>query len=94
MLSEWRGQKNVVVTHHLPSAKSSDSRYRDSSLNPAYYSHLDEWIEERDIALWVHGHTHVSNDYMIGDTRVVCNPRGYYMHDENPNFSPSLVVEV
>ena len=93
MLSELEGT-NVVVTHHLPSQRSSDSRYRDNSLNPAYYSHLDDWVRDRDIALWVHGHTHSSNDYMLGDTRVVCNPRGYYMHDENPNFSPSLVVEV
>jgi len=93
MLSELEGT-NVVVTHHLPSQRSSDSRYRDSSLNPAYYSHLDTWVRDRDIALWVHGHTHGSNDYMLGDTRVVCNPRGYFNHDENPSFSPSLVVEV
>jgi Icc-related predicted phosphoesterase len=28
-------------------------------------------------ALWLHGHTHGSCDYKLGDTRVVCNPMGY-----------------
>lgn len=29
---------------------------------------------------------------MIGDTRVICNPRGY--RDENPNFDDQLIVEI
>jgi predicted phosphodiesterase len=29
------------------------------------------------IRLWVHGHMHNASDYMLGTTRVVCNPRGY-----------------
>jgi len=94
MLDEWKGQKNVVVTHHLPSGKSTDARYRDNSLNPAYHSNLEWWIEEKDISLWVHGHTHGSNDYSIGDTRVVCNPRGYFRYDENQYFDNSLIIEV
>ena len=31
--------------------------------------------------LWIHGHMHNRSDYMIGDTRIVCNPRGYAGHD-------------
>jgi hypothetical protein len=29
---------------------------------------------------------------MLGDTRVVCNPRGY--DDENSKFEAELVIEV
>jgi hypothetical protein len=42
--------------------------------------------------LFVHGHTHCSFDYRVGQTRVLCNPHGY--GDENPDFNPSLIVEV
>jgi predicted phosphodiesterase len=47
--------------------------------------------------LWVHGHTHTSFDYKVGDCRVVCNPRGYRRGDaswENAEFDAGLVVEV
>jgi predicted NBD/HSP70 family sugar kinase len=36
-----------------------------------------EKIKGMDIKCWVHGHTHSTHDYMIGNTRVLCNPRGY-----------------
>jgi hypothetical protein len=37
-------------------------------------------------------HHCMPSDYFVGRTRVLCNPRGY--PGENPNFNPSLVVEV
>jgi len=48
------------------------------------------------VALWIHGHTHDSFDYLVRDTRVVCNPRGYVKHDiqENASFDPALVVQI
>ena len=70
------------------------SRYGDVPLNFCYYTELTEFILDRAPALWLHGHVHSSFDYMIGDTRVVCNPRGYVGNEVNPNFDPELVVEV
>ncbi|MHA6643653.1 metallophosphoesterase [Mesorhizobium sp. A623] len=82
----------VVVTHHLPSKQSFHVRYGSDLLNAAYGSDLESVIENGRPALWVHGHIHDSTDYLIGDTRVVCNPRGYV--DENRGFDPAFVVEV
>jgi Icc-related predicted phosphoesterase len=86
--------KTVVVSHHLPSYKGIDSSYRDSELNPAYASHLDNFIKYWSIDLWCHGHVHVSKDYEVEGARVVCNPRGYYNYEENAHFNPAYVVEV
>jgi hypothetical protein len=37
--------------------------------------------------MWTHGHTHHEFDYMVGSTRVVCNPRGYIGYeDDAKNF--------
>ena len=44
-------------------------------------------------AVWCHGHIHNSADYMIAETRVICNPRGYIGHELNPDFDPNLTVE-
>src|SRR5690606_37391535 len=82
----------VVVTHHLPSAQSVNPKFTGDLLNAAYASDLDQVIEDGRPALWVHGHTHDSCDYQFGDTRVVCNPRGY--DDENAVFDRKLVVEI
>lgn len=84
--------KSVVVTHHLPHAYSIPARFQGDLLNAAYASDLSGVIESGRPALWVHGHTHDSCDYTVGDTRVVCNPRGY--EDENVRFDPVLTVQV
>jgi hypothetical protein len=52
-------------------------------MNGGYRSELSEFIlDHPQIKLWTHGHMHDPFDYMIGTTRVVCNPRGYAGHDE------------
>lgn len=86
---------DVVITHHAPSFKSMHPRYaNDMELNCAYMSALDDLILELKPSLWMHGHVHTSFNYMIGSTNVVCNPRGYFRYEENPDFDPNLVLEV
>lgn len=82
----------VVVTHHAPHPLSVNRRFKGSALNPAFASDLTNVIERGQPALWVHGHMHDSCDYRIGNTRVLCNPKGY--GGENPAFDAALVVEV
>lgn len=84
----------VILTHHLPSARSIAPCYADDPLNPAYASDLDDLVAVSGAKLWIHGHTHHSADYLIGNTRVLCNPRGYYPQDLNPTFDPDLIVEL
>jgi Icc-related predicted phosphoesterase len=72
-------KKYVVVGHHAPSHMSIHEQYKhDTIMNGGFYSDLSESILDRpQIVLWVHGHMHDHSDYMMGETRVVCNPRGY-----------------
>lgn len=69
----------VMVGHHAPSHQSVKPMYEnDYAMNGAYRSDLQKFIVDKPrIKLWVHGHTHSEFDYMVGDTRVVANPRGY-----------------
>jgi dTDP-4-dehydrorhamnose 3,5-epimerase-like enzyme len=72
-------EKFVVVGHHSPSKLSTKPQYEHVVMvNGAYSSDLSEFIlEHPQIKMWTHGHTHHKFDYMIGSTRIVCNPRGY-----------------
>ena len=89
------GQKTVVITHHLPSARSLPASYRDQHLGAAYASNLDQLVEQSGAALWVHGHHHQAQDYHLGATRILANPRGYsHEPPEATGFQADLVVEV
>ena len=88
--------KVVIVGHHAPCKQSTKPRYQgEFIMNGAYSSDLTElMLDNPMIKLWTHGHTHSSFDYMIGSTRIVCNPRGYYSYEENEEFDPGKIVEV
>lgn len=94
VMRDFPGFRVVVITHHLPSYQSVPLQYKGSPANPTFASNLDYHIESGQPVLWVHGHTHDSNDYMIEKTRVVCNPRGYSGYELNPNFNPSFEVTI
>jgi hypothetical protein len=84
------------VTHHGPHRQSCAPQYAADWTSPAFISHLPLLMGRS--ALWVHGHTHVSLDYTVSRTRVLCNPRGYYRRSlgrcENPDFRWDLVVDL
>lgn len=93
-LTENKNKTCVVVTHHAPTYESIERRYRNERhMNGAYASDLSELIlDNPQIKLWTHGHTHHSMDYMVGDTRVVCNPKGY--PGEPSGWKHDLIIEV
>ena len=55
----------------------------------------DEFIlDYPQIKLWTHGHTHEDFDYMIGSTRIVCNPRGYLSYEDRADAWKPKLVEI
>jgi Icc-related predicted phosphoesterase len=88
--------KFVVVGHHAPSKLSTKPQYQDDVMvNGAYSSDLSEFILDRpQIKVWTHGHTHHPFDYMIGSTRIVCNPRGYIKYEDSADNFQLQYIEV
>lgn len=93
---------SVVITHFAPSFSSIHEKYRNDKdmipLNYYYFTDLEEHIRDLKPKIWVHGHVHNSFSYYIGDTRVICNPRGYSQvyneHSQNPSFDRNLIVQI
>lgn len=96
VLSVYPTQPTVVVGHHAPSKASTHPRYKTQTImNGAYSSSLDNFIlDNRQIKLWTHGHTHEDFDYRIGTTRVVCNPRGYDGYEDKADTFTLKYVEI
>lgn len=88
-----QNEKLVIITHHAPSKRSVPQHFCDNILSAAYASHLDNFVAQSKADLWVHGHMHSFSDYTLGNTRVVCNPRGY-PDEPTAGFDPGLVIEV
>ena len=98
IVQEHKDKKCVVVGHHAPSFKSVSEQYASQTLmNGGYASDLSEFIMDHpQIKLWTHGHMHQPFDYVIGETRVVCNPRGYENdgYSEQSGWNPDILLEI
>jgi hypothetical protein len=96
MLEEHRDKPFVVITHHAPSFQSVNEKYKhDTTMNGGYASELSEFILDHDnIKVWVHGHMHDPVDYMIGETRILSNPRGYVGHEDLSQYNPNFTFEL
>jgi Icc-related predicted phosphoesterase len=96
-LDEHVNDKVVVISHHAPSPISINEKYKDDfHMNFGYHSNLTEFIMDHpQIKTWVHGHMHDPVDYMVGETRILSNPRGYKGYEEQAEiFDPGFSFEV
>ena len=86
--------KKVIVTHFLPAQECVSQRYRGTStLNSYFANSLDGWIETLEDTVIIYGHTHDPADFKLGNTRLVCNPLGYYGEYQDKKFNPIKSVE-
>lgn len=86
----------VVVSHFAPTRLSISPAFANSPINSSFVSDLEDRIKNWQPALWLHGHTHGSFDYQVGNTRVICNARGYVKGgvNENPDFDDLKVIDL
>jgi len=89
-------RKFVLTVHHAPSSLSVAECYKgDLLMNGNFYTDLSEFILDRpQIRLVCHGHMHNVSDYLIGTTRVVCNPRGYIGHERRADLFELKYLEI
>jgi 3',5'-cyclic AMP phosphodiesterase CpdA len=95
------GTVTIVATHmpptgHLAQTGTHSWLYGSSDMEPLMHG-------ETAPDLWLCGHVHRSADLIIGDTRLVANPRGYIIRHrmlagdlapENRQWDPELVLSV
>ena len=84
--------KIVVVTHFGIDKRCSNQKHFDSKIQPYFISNVSEILNKYKIDYWIHGHTHFSNTFTLGNTKVISNQVGYPIENEkdvrtNLNFS-------
>jgi Icc-related predicted phosphoesterase len=85
---------DIVITHHMPSYNSVVPQFKNSVLNSYFVRDMEQEIVTLEPAIWIHGHTHISMNYIFHNTKVICNPFGYAGYEENQQFKDLLIIEV
>lgn len=88
--------KKIIVTHMAPSFLSVNKKYKDEfHMNGGFASDLSEIIlSAKNLPYWFHGHMHDDVDYVLGETRVMAHPRGYFGHERQAIDYKPLEIEV
>lgn len=85
---------DVVVSHHMPSLKCVDKKFKNSRINIYFANDLDFLIEQTKPAVYICGHSHCSCDFNINETRIILNPFGYVEREFNTGFKNNKIIEV
>ena len=85
-------ETTIVMTHHGVGLESESEEYRGGTFSPAFVSDLRALWLRRSPHLVVHGHTHHSCAYQVGDTPVVSHQRGYPHEPQASGFMPKIVT--
>lgn len=85
------GRPMIVMSHWCPSAQTISPGFAGHPANPYFTTECSD-LMGKNVALWVHGHSHAPFDGFIRGTRVLRNPKGY--PEERSGWNPDLVIEV
>jgi hypothetical protein len=93
-VADSTAKHKIVVTHHVPSFKMIQPKFKDSLANGAFTVELSDYIENSGIEYWIFGHSHYNVDVKIGNTQCLSNQLGYVFSNEHASFVPDKVITI
>jgi Icc-related predicted phosphoesterase len=83
---------DFVITHHSPSYQTVQKEFDGDPWNCFFMNSLDQLILDKQPKYWHFGHQHQHYEGVIGNTKLICNAKGY--KGETTGFNPNFVVEI
>ncbi len=74
---QGRGERAIVVTHHMPTPQLIHEKYADHPLNCCFATNLEWLIEEGRPVAWICGHSHTGMRLTVAGCQLALNPQGY-----------------
>ena len=90
MLTCFEEKKTIVVSHHLPSKRCIEKKYKYDIFSKLYYSNCDELVKRATV--WCAGHTHQPMIRKIDGVPIYINPYGYLW--EHNSYKKDFVFEI
>lgn len=92
-LKKYPNDQTIVLTHFPPSVLLKHRKYEVTPATYYFNANCDELINEFEPGLWVFGHTHDTQELVIGKTKLISNQHGYPFEGEMSSYKP-LVIEL
>lgn len=94
-LTQTEKEKQVVITHHVPTLFNYPVQYKNSPINEAFATELFDFITGFKADYWIYGHHHSNTPpFKISETEMLTNQLGYVRHNENKLFQLNAVFEI
>ena len=88
-------RKQIVVSHHVPTALCMADEFKDSRINGAFVAELHDFIFDNQIDYWIYGHSHRNMPEIdINGTKMLCNQLGYVRYGEHVTFNHQAVITI
>jgi DNA repair exonuclease SbcCD nuclease subunit len=91
----YAGQKNIVVTHHVPTLYKFPQPFLSSPFREAFGVELFNLIEASNALYWIYGHHPCPvAPFTVGNTTLITNQLGYVRENQHRWYNPKAIVEV
>jgi len=94
-ISKLKNEKNIIITHHVPTNLCDAEEFKNSKLNEAFTVDLKEFVEKSGAKYWIYGHSHRNMpEIKLGKTKLVTNQLGYVDLNEHKSFVVDKYLEI
>lgn len=76
-LVKHKDKTNIVITHFPPLLECKHPHILEGILDCYFNNDLTDMVLDNNIHMWVYGHNHWSDEFAMGNTRLVSNQLGY-----------------
>ena len=76
-LHNGSNNNNIIITHHVPSRKLINAKYKTPQFIPWhdwYYADMDDIIIKNNIKCWFYGNIHTADQNIFAGCHFLCNP--------------------
>ena len=88
-------EKNIIISHHIPTFLNYPEEHRQSKVNQGFATELFDIIHDSSIDYWIYGHHHTNiPEFEINGTKLITNQLGYVKYKKNKTYRNDVCFEI
>jgi predicted phosphohydrolase len=88
-------EKNIIISHHIPTFLNYPEEHRQSNVNQGFATELFDLIHDSSIDYWIYGHHHTNiPEFEINGAKLITNQLGYVKYKKNKTYRNDVCFEI